>query len=341
MMKAGSGRGVRALAALAALLGALAWGGAAQALELRIGNVQVDESPVGRGSHKFASLVQQKSGGRIKVTVLNGGKAGSDTEMREKLINGELEVMAASATLFAGAAKEVALWDTPFLFASYAEADAILDGAPGKRVLETLAPKGIVGLAYWENGFRNLTNSLRPVTRLEDFQNLRLRVQQSEVFINMFKAFGAQVQPMPFPQVYAALQSKAIDAQENPLPVIVSARLYEVQNHLTLTRHAYSPFLVAASRQWWSKLTPEDQKIIRDAAFETRLSQRQDARRVADSALAELQAKGMKVSELQVGERARIERSLEKVNTSIATHVGLPLFIETVSELQKLRQTRK
>ncbi|MDO5087301.1 MAG: DctP family TRAP transporter solute-binding subunit [Comamonadaceae bacterium] len=333
-----------ALTGLAMWLGA-AWMAAvaqpAHALELRIGNVQVDESPVGRGSHKFAALVQEKSGGRIKVTVLNGGKAGSDTEMREKLVKGELEIMAASATLFASAAKEVALWDTPFLFASYAEADAILDGMPGRKVLETLAPKGMIGLAYWENGFRNLTNSLRPVTKLEDLQNLRLRVQQSEVFINMFKAFGTQVQPMPFPQVYGALQNKAIDAQENPLPVIVSAKLHEVQGYLTLTRHSYSPFLVAASRQWWDTLKPEDQKIIRDAAYETRVSQRQDARRVADAALAELQAKGMKVSELQVGERARIERKLEQVNTSIATKVGLPLFIETVSELQKLRQTKK
>lgn len=325
--------------ALAVAAGLLVAAGA-QALELRIGNVQVDDSPAGRGTLKFAEEVKKKSGGAITVTVLNGGKAGSDTEMVNKVASGSLEMMAASSPLFAAQAKEMTLWDTPFLFANYKEADTVLDGPLGRRTLQALEPKGFVGLAFWENGFRNLTNSVRPVTRAEDLKDLRLRVQQSETSINMFKTFGADVKPMPWPDVYPALKNKTMDAQENPLPVILSAKLYEVQNYLTLTRHNYTPFLVVASKKWWGTLSPQDQKIIQDAAFETRLFQRQDSRKMAEQAQSELQAKGMKVSDLTVGERSRIANRMEKVNAVIATNVGMPLWLDTMKELEHIRSAR-
>lgn len=324
-------------AALGAALGLGLGGHPAHAAEFRIGNVQVDQSPLGRGVLRFAEEVQRKSGGRLTPVPLNGGKAGSDTEMRQKTVDGSLEMMIATSALFTTLANEIAIWDTPFLFANYKEADAVLDSAAGRRVLQALDAKGLVALGYWENGFRNVTNGVRPIVRLEDFQGIKLRVQQSEVFINMFNALGAEARPMAWPEVYNALKAKTIDAQENPLPTILSAKLYEVQPYLVLTRHLYAPTLVVASKKWWNTLSPADQKLVQDTVMEVRLSQREDSRRATEAALVELQAKGMKVSELAAGERVRIERKLERVIAQVARHVGLPLWIEVNNELSKTR----
>ena len=138
---------------------------------------------------------------------------------------------------------------------------------------------GLVGLAYWELGFRNVTNSKRPLAKLEDFSGLKLRVLQSPLFIDTFTALGANPVPMPFPEVYTALEQKVVDGQENPITVIVDSKFQEVQKYLSLTRHIYNPQAVIMSKKSWDKLNAAEQKIIQDAAREATAYQRQVSRR--------------------------------------------------------------
>jgi tripartite ATP-independent transporter DctP family solute receptor len=232
------------------------------------------------------------------------------------------------------------LWDTPFLFSNAQEADALLDGPIGQKIMERLQDKGLVGLAYWENGFRNLTNNKRPVLRMEDLDGLKLRVMQNNIFIDTFKKLGVDAVPMAFSDLFGALQSSAVDGQENPYNTILSSRFYEVQKYLTITNHVYSPWIILASKKWWDQLSKDEQKVLVDAARASRDFERKDSRSEGAQALADLKSKGMHINELPPSEAYRMRNKLTKVYFTIGTNVGMPLWIETQNELMNLR-TRK
>src|SRR5262249_43311874 len=155
----------------------------------------------------------------------------------------------------------MALWDTPFLFSNVTEADAVLDGPIGEKVMAKLQEKGLVGLVYWENGFRNLTNSKHPVNKLEDLNGIKLRVMQNNVFLDSFKTLGTNAVPLAFSELFTALETGTVDGQENPFNTILSSKFYEVQKYLTITNHVYSPWIVLASKKWWDQLSKAEQKV--------------------------------------------------------------------------------
>src|SRR5262249_22818298 len=241
-----------------------------------------------------------------------------DTQMQQALIGGAQEMMVGSTSTLVGISKEMALWDTPFLFNNTTEADAVLDGPIGQKVLDKLEPKGLVGVAYWENGFRNLTNSKRPVQKLEDLDGIKLRVMQNHVYLDSFKTLGANAVPLPFSELFSALETGTVDGQENPYNTILSSKFYEVQKYLTISNHVYTPFIVTASKKWWDGLSKDEQKILSDAAKAARDFERKDTREEGAKALADLKAKGMKVSELSPSEAARMREKLSKVNVTIS-----------------------
>ena len=305
---------------------------------IRFGYGLVESSNQGRAVKFFADQVEKASGGKMKVRAVGAAALGPDTQMQQALIGGAQEMMVGSTATLVGITKEMALWDTPFLFNNVREADAILDGPIGQKVMNQLQDKGLVGLVYWENGFRNLTNSKRPVQKMEDFDGIKLRVMQNNVYLESFKTLGANAVPMPFSELFGALETKTVDGQENPFNTILSSKFFEVQKFLSVTNHVYSPWIVLVSKKWWDGLSKDEQKVLMDAAKASRDFERKDTREEAGRALAELKAKGMQVNELPPAESARMRARLAQVNAGIATAVGQELWNETQAALAALRK---
>jgi tripartite ATP-independent transporter DctP family solute receptor len=293
--------------------------------------------PAVAGMKKFSELVAAKSGGKIKVNLFLAGVLGSDQANVSAIQGGTLEMAVMNTGILASVAKELAIFDFPFLFANEKESDAVVDGAVGKRLHAKLEEKGLVGLVYWENGFRNLTNSKRPVNKLEDLDGVKLRVMQNEVFLSSFKSLGANAIPLPFSELFSALETKTVDGQENPYNTILSSKFYEVQKYLSITNHVYSPWIVTVSKKWWDGLSKDEKKVLMDAATKSRDFERKDTREEAARALADLKAKGMQINELTPAETARMRDKLTRVNASVATNVGMDLWNETQAALGKLR----
>lgn len=305
---------------------------------IRFGYGLNEQSNQGRGSKVFADEVDRLSGGKMKVRLFGAGSLGPDVQMQQALLGGAQEMMVGSTATLVGITKEMGLWDTPFLFNNTQEADAVLDGPVGEKIKAKLEEKGLVGLVYWENGFRNLTNNKRAVTKLEDFDGIKLRVMQNTVFLDSFKTLGANAIPMPFSELFSALETKAVDGQENPYNTILSSKFYEVQKYLTVTNHVYSPWIVMASKKFWDGLSAAEKKVLMDAAVKSRAFERKDTRDEGAKALAELKGKGMQINELSVAEAGRMRDKLGAINTSIAANIGKDLWDETQAELAKLRK---
>ena len=304
---------------------------------IRFGYGLNEASNQGRAAKVFADAVEKASGGKMKVRAIGAAALGPDIQMQQALIGGAQEMMVGSTATLVGITKEMALWDTPFLLNNVKEADALLDGKVGQTVMAKLPEKGLVGLVYWENGFRNLTNSKRPVTKMEDLDGIKLRVMQNNVFLDSFKTLGANAVPMPFSELFSALETQTVDGQENPFNTILSSKFFEVQKYLTVTNHVYSPWIVLVSKKWWDGLSKVEQKILQDAANASREFERKDTREEAAKALGDLKGKGMQINELPTAEAARMREKLTRVNASIAANVGMELWQDAQGQLTKLR----
>ncbi|MEY4344694.1 MAG: hypothetical protein RL032_526 [Pseudomonadota bacterium] len=326
-------------ATTAALLGA-SFSALAQDIKprlIRFGYGLNEQSNQGRAAKVFADAVDKASGGKMKVRAIGAAALGPDTQMQQSLIGGAQEMMVGSTATLVGITKEMALWDSPFLISSAKEADALLDGPIGDKIRAKLQEKGLVGLAYWENGFRNLTNSKRAINKMEDLDGIKLRVMQNNVFLTSFKTLGANAVPMAFSELFSALETNTVDGQENPFNTILSSKFYEVQKYMTVTNHVYSPWIVLVSKKWWDQLSKDEQKILQDAAKTSRDFERKDTREEASKAVADLKAKGMQVNELSPAESARMRDKLTRVYAQIGADVGMDLWNETQGELAKIR----
>jgi TRAP-type transport system periplasmic protein len=336
---------IKQLAIAAAVALATLGAGIAQAQDIkprliRFGYGLNEVSNQGRATKVFAEEVEKASGGKMKIRAIGAAALGSDVQMQQALIGGAQEMMVGSTATLVGITKEMAIWDTPFLFDNAKEADAVLDGPVGQKVMDKLQEKGLVGLVYWENGFRNLTNNKRAVTKLEDMDGIKLRVMQNNVFIDSFKTLGANAVPLPFSELFTALETKTVDGQENPYNTILSSKFYEVQKYLTVTNHVYSPWIVLVSKKYWDALSKDEQKVLMDAAKKSRDFERQDTRAEADKALADLKGKGMQINQLSPSEANRMREKLAAVNTGIAANVGEDLWKETQAAVAKARGSK-
>ena len=293
--------------------------------------------PLEQGATKFSELVAAKSGGRIKVTVFPGGTLGGDAANVSALQGGTIDVVMLNSGILASQVKDFEVYDFPFMFANAAEADAVVDGPFGQKMHAKLPEKGIVGLAYTELGFRNITNSRRPIATVDDIAGLKLRVIPNAINVDWVKALGANPTPLAFPEVYAALEQKAIDGQENPLSVILANKFAEVQKYLALTNHQYNPQSLIFSKKVWDTLSPAEQKILQEAAVEAAKYQRKVNREAVAGQLDALKKAGMQVSEFSPAEQAKLREKLKPV---IDKHgAAIPA---TVAELQaELAKVRK
>ena len=223
----------------------------AQEKTIKFANQNAVGHPVVQGMEKFKEIVEKNSGGKLKVNVFPGGALGSDQANVSAIQGGTIEMASMNSGIFASQVKDFAVFDFPFMFASGKEADVVVDGAFGKKMHAKLEEKGIVGLGYYELGFRHMTNGKRAINKVSDIEGLKLRVIPNPINVDWVKALGANPTPLPFPELYAALEQGAVDGQENPVATINGAKLFEVQKHLALTGHQYNPQSVVISKKFW------------------------------------------------------------------------------------------
>ncbi len=327
------------LKSLVALAAVCAFGGAfAQERVLKMGLASPENHPAAAGMKKFAESVAAKSNGRIKVNLFFNSSLGSDQAVVTAIKAGTVELAVMNSGILATEAKELAIFDFPFLFANEKESDAIVDGPIGKKMHALLEPKGIVGLSYWELGYRQISNSKRPLNKVEDAEGLKLRVIPNTINVDWVKALGANPTPLPFPEVYGALEQKAIDGQENPISVIAANKFWEVQKFMAITNHQYNPQSVIMSKKVWDALTPADRKLIDDAADDAAKTQRSQARAAVAADLETLKKNGMQVTAFSPAEVAKLREKMKPVIAKHAAIVGEALVSEVQAELTKLRK---
>ena len=311
--------------ALAVAMAALCFGttaAAAQEIKARFGTSLPDSHPQTLGARKFAELVEQKSKGRIKISVYSGAQLGSDQQMQAALRGGTQEFTAPSTATLANLVKEFGVFGLPFSFANEKQAYAVFDGPFGQSILAKLAEKDIIGLAYWENGFRHFTNSKRPIVKAEDLAGIKVRTMQNNLYIDLFAGLGANAIPMPVNELFNALETKAVDAQENPYTVVQAQKFYDVQKYLSTTGHAYDAQVLIASKKFWDKLSAADKTLMQDAAREATDFQRQTSREMNAKARAELIKAGMQINDVSDAERQRMREKLQPVIAKHQTAVG-------------------
>lgn len=333
------------LASIAALACTAAPWLSAQAAEIEARTIKFPSAsnkghPQVLGVEKFAELAAKKSGGKFTVKPFPGGTLGPDLQTVSAMQGGTMEMTVMNASLLAGNVKEMAIFDFPFLFADAREADAVADGPVGQKLLDKLQERGLVGLAYWDLGFRQVHTAKRPIAKADDFKGVKMRVIPTPIYVDFMKAMGASPVPMPFTETYTALEQGAIDGMTNPLLNITDGKYNEVSKYLTLTNHMYTPQAVIVSKKFWDKLSATEQKILREAAQETAIYQRKVAREEAAKALAELKKRGMTVYELAPEEVAKMRERAKPVIAKYTQELGEPLVREVYSAVEKARSSK-
>lgn len=294
--------------------------------------------PLEIGASKFAELVAAKSGGKLKVTVYPGGTLGGDAANVSALQGGTIDFMALNLRHPGLAGQGFRGLRLPLHLCQPARGGCggrwpLL----GQKLHAKLADKGIVGLAYFELGFRNITSSRRAINTVEDLAGLKLRVIPNAINVDWVKAVGANPTPMAFPEVYAGMEQKAIDGQENPFSVILANKFYEVQKHLAVTNHQYNPQSLIMSRKVWDTLAADQKKLIQDAAIEAVRYERQVNRELAAGQLGELKKAGMQVTEFSTAEQAKLREKFKPVVEKHGAAIAATLA-ELQAELAKARK---
>ena len=326
---------------LAVALAAGLAAGAAQAQfkerNIRVSNGVSKEHPMGNGLAKMGACTLEKSGGKMKIQAFWDGALGSDLTGTQSVRSGSLEMVITSTAPVVSIVPQLGVFDLPFLFNNAGEADQVLDGKVGDWFSAKLPAVGLVNLAWWENGFRHTTNSKRPITKVEDFDGVKMRVMQNTIFLDTFKTLGSNAVPMAFTEVYSALETKTVDGQENPFTNIENMKFYEVQKYLTLTKHAYSPTLVLFSKKVWDTLSPQEQDTLRECALQGRDEQRRANRAMEARSVDNLKAKGMAVNEIAPAEMQRIRERSSVIYERHAKAIGDEAITMVSSELKRIR----
>jgi TRAP-type transport system periplasmic protein len=289
------------------------------------------------GVEKFAEIVAQKSGGKITVRPFPGGTLGPDLQVVSAMQGGTVDLNVMNASLLAGNVKEMAALDLPFLFNSAEEADAVIDGPVGRKLIDKLPAKNLIGLAYWDLGFRQMHTRSKPIAKADDLRGLKMRVIPTPIYVDFMNSTGANAVPMPFTETYTALEQGAIDGMTNPLLNIPDGKYNEVSKHLTLTNHMYTPQIVIASKRTWDRLSAEERKILEEAAVETAVYQRKVARAEAAKVLDQLKQAGMVVHELPPEDVAKLREKAKPIVQKYTKDLGEEFVTELYAEIEKVR----
>jgi len=269
--------------------------GSEETVVIKLGTTVNEQDSFQVAAEKFAELVAERTNNKYKIEIYPNAALGDERTMLESMQMGTLDMGIITSGPFVNFAPEMGVLDLPFLFSSNEEVYKILDGEIGKELLSKLEPVGLKGLAYAERGFRNLTNSVRPVEKAEDIKGLKIRVMENEVYISTFEALGVNTVPMAWTEALTALQQKTIQGQENPVNVIHSFKLWESQKYVTMTRHAYASAIITMSLDRFNSLPADVQQIFLDAAQEAAEYERQWVADNEERQMAELEQNGMEI----------------------------------------------
>jgi TRAP-type transport system periplasmic protein len=284
---------LKTLSAALALAGACASVPVAAQTTIKIGYATTATSHYGVGSTAFCEDLEKRTSGRYKCQQFANSALGGEREMIEAVQLGTLDVVNTSTGPVGNFVPEVNIVDIPFLFRDYDHARKTMDGQIGQELLAKFPAKGLVAIAWTENGFRHMTK--RPINKPDDVKGLKIRSMQNKVHIQAFQSIGIQPTPMAFPELFTALQQGTVDGQENPIPVILSAKFAQVQKHLSLTGHVYSPALLIVSPALWNKLSDADKAAFREAGKAGSAAQRKKVNDDERDGIAQLRAGGMEV----------------------------------------------
>jgi tripartite ATP-independent transporter DctP family solute receptor len=321
------------LALIVALSAISATAGEKKVIKVSIGVNEVH--PLTVGMKKFGEVVASKTDGRYDVQVYPNAQLGDDIRATEAVRAGQLEMTPPTTSPLSGLSKELAVFDLPFLFPDSPTAWKVLDGPFGQRMLDGMASKNLKALGFWENGFRQLSNSVREVKSPADVKGMKIRTMENPIHLAAWRALGANPTPMPFSEVFTALQQKTIDGQENPIPVIYLQKLYEVQKYTTLTGHIYSPFIVLMNLKLWESLPKEDQAVFMEANIVGRDLVRQLNKEAAETQIAKLRQAGMTVTELTPAQLKLFQDAVQPVYKQFEDRIGKQLIEEIHAEIQK------
>ena len=293
---------------------------AAEARELKLGYSLGPNSHYGESAHVIANKLETLSGGKWTIKEYPANALGGEREMIESAQIGTVDMVISSTGPVGNFIPETQITDIPFLFKSYEHAHAVLDGPIGQKILGKFPQYGLKALAWGENGFRNLTNSVRPVRTPEDAKGLKIRTMENQVHITAFRAMGILPTLMAFPELLTALQQGTVDGQENPIGVIVNANLSQIQEHLSLTQHIYSPALIIMSLSIWEELNDEEKGWFEQAAKAGAQAMRTKAEADAASGVAVLEKQGMQV--VKKVDQAAFLKALDPAYTAYAKKFG-------------------
>ena len=266
---------------------------------LKVGHAAPPSHPYQQGLEEFAKLVDQKTKGKVKIQTFHSSQLGNEREMIEGLQMGTLDMTLISTAPLAGFSSKFLVLDLPFVFSSPEHAYKVLDGQIGTEILDSLKAKGIIGLTFWENGFRHVTNSKKAIIHPADLKGIKIRTMENPIHMASFSQVGADPTPMAFGELFTALQQKTVDGQENPLPLIWTSNFHEVQKFLSLTGHFYAASPLLVSKKVWDKLPADAQTAIKEAAVEARKFERDQIQKMDKELVEKLKQKGVTISTVE------------------------------------------
>jgi TRAP-type transport system periplasmic protein len=303
----------------------------AQTTTLKIGYATTKESHYGVGTNAFCDEIEKGTQGRYKCQQFPAAALGGEREQIEAVQIGTQDLVNTSTGPVGNFVPEVKIVDIPFLFRDYDHARKVMDGPIGQDILSKFPSKGLIALGWTENGFRHMTNSKRAIVKPADAAGLKMRTMENKVHMDGYRTFGILPTPMAFPELFGALQQGTVDGQENPIPVILSAKFSQVQKHLSLTGHVYSPALLLLSPKTWNKLSDADKKVFVEAAKKAGAAQRKKVNDDENSGIAQLEKEGMKVTKTVDGNAFR--EALKPAYASYAKEFGA----DNIKKIQDVR----
>lgn len=306
---------------------------AQQPIVIKFSHVVAQDTPKGKASEFFAKRAGELTKGKVKVEVYANSTLYKDKEEMEALQLGAVQMLAPSLAKFGPlGVKEFEVFDLPFIFDSYADLHKVTQGPVGKQLLAKLEPKGIKGLAYWDNGFKSFS-AKKPLKAPEDFKGQKMRIQSSKVLESQMRSVGALPQVMAFSEVYQALDTGVVDGTENPHSNLYSQKMHEVQKHMTLTEHGYLGYAVITNKKFWDGLPADVRANCEKAMKEATAYGNAQSQKENDDALAEIKKTGKsEIVKLTPEQDAAMRKAMEPVYKDVASRVGQPLIDEFLKE---------
>ena len=288
----------RTLTALILSAGALvAHDAAAQTKVLNLGFVGRQTAPEGISVTAMAEAVKQRTNGRVEIKLHPGGALGGDREVIEGVTLGTVDMTVASTSIFANFVPDLQVFDIPFLFRDFDHAMGVLEGPVGQEMMAKINARGMKGLGFGGIGFRQLTNSRRPVTGVEDVKGLKIRTQENQIHLQVWRALGALPTPMAIPEVFTALQQGVVDGQENPVGAIINNKFGQVQKYLTISNHAFTPLALVVNPAAYAALSAGDKKVLDEEGLKAMRRTKDEVAKVEKTGVDELRGMGLQVVE--------------------------------------------